>query len=203
MWPEKSSALLGFHAFTGCDQTSKLNGKSKETCWNTFLDTSEGVLAAFADLGVTDYLADLTVTSLEKYVVRLFCESDNLNNLRDARWSMYIKQQDCDNLLLTKTALKFKVSQSHPICLIWKSSHLQFPKYCDPTTLGWGNSGNVLMPILTDGWTSVLKAIIEMSLCKWKTGYSTMWCKFKKNSLLYPEICLCTGSGNVTVDENF
>ena len=32
--PEKSNALLGYHAFTGgCDQTSKVNGKSKATCW--------------------------------------------------------------------------------------------------------------------------------------------------------------------------
>ena len=30
---EKRAALLGFHAFTGCDQTSKLNGNSKLTCW--------------------------------------------------------------------------------------------------------------------------------------------------------------------------
>ena len=30
--PEKSSALLLFHAFTGCDYTSKFNGKSKTIC---------------------------------------------------------------------------------------------------------------------------------------------------------------------------
>lgn len=30
--PEKSSALLVFHAFTGCDYTSKFNGKPKAIC---------------------------------------------------------------------------------------------------------------------------------------------------------------------------
>ena len=106
----------------------------------------EDVLTAFADLGVRDDLADLTVTSLEKYVVRWFCESDNLNSLTNVRWSMYIKQQESDNLSPTKAALKFKVSRSHLICLIRKSSHLQIPKYCDLTTLGSEISGDVLMP---------------------------------------------------------
>ena len=94
------------------------------------------MLTTFADLGVTDDLTDLTVTSLEKYVVRLFCESGKLNSLTNVRWSMYIKQQDCNNLPPTKAALKYKVSRSHLVCLIWKSSHLQIPKYCDPTTRG-------------------------------------------------------------------
>ena len=83
-----------------------------------FLDASKDVLTAFADLGVTDDLADLMLTSLEKYVGRLFSESGNLNGLTDVRWSMYTKQQDCDNLPPTKAALKFKVSQSHLMCLI-------------------------------------------------------------------------------------
>ena len=30
--PDNSDAILGFHAFTGCDQTSKFTGKSKLTC---------------------------------------------------------------------------------------------------------------------------------------------------------------------------
>ena len=37
------------------------------------------MLTAFVDLGVMDDLAGLMVTSLEKYVVRLFCQSGNLN----------------------------------------------------------------------------------------------------------------------------
>ena len=52
-------------------------------------------------------------------------------------------------------------------------SHLQFPKYCDPATLGWEKLGEVLMPILTDE-PPAPEAVIEMSLCKCKTGCSTM-----------------------------
>ena len=100
--PKQSNAFLVFHAFTCFDQTSRFNENSKATCWKTFLDASEDVLTTFADLGVTDHLADLRVTSLDKYVMRLFCESSNLSSITDIKWSMYIKQQDCDKLPPTK-----------------------------------------------------------------------------------------------------
>ena len=87
--PEKSNVYLGFHTFTSCDQTSKCNMKSKATFWKTFLDASEDLLAAFADLGARNDLADTTLTRLEKYVVHLFCESGDLSSLTDARWLMY------------------------------------------------------------------------------------------------------------------
>lgn len=33
----KSQALVGFHTFTGCDQTRKFNDCAKQSCWNTFI----------------------------------------------------------------------------------------------------------------------------------------------------------------------
>ncbi len=34
--PEKSRALLAFHAFTGCDETSSFSNKGKKTAWDTW-----------------------------------------------------------------------------------------------------------------------------------------------------------------------
>ena len=95
--PEKSNALLGFHAFTGCDYTSKFNGKSKKTCWKTCLVTREDMLAAFAYLGFRGGLVYTKLTSFEKYVVHLYYESGDLNSLTDTRQSNYTRKQDCNN----------------------------------------------------------------------------------------------------------
>ena len=51
---EKSMALLGFHAFTGCDLTGKFSGFSKTTCFDTFLKSNSFVYKAFASLGNYD-----------------------------------------------------------------------------------------------------------------------------------------------------
>lgn len=45
------AALPGFHAFTGCDQTGTICGKSKIPCWNALQKADEQVLEAFANLG--------------------------------------------------------------------------------------------------------------------------------------------------------
>ena len=43
----KSQALVGFHAFTGCDQTGKFNDHAKQSCWNTFITSPKKIIDAF------------------------------------------------------------------------------------------------------------------------------------------------------------
>lgn len=40
-------ALVGFHAFTGGDQTGKFNDYAKQSCWNSFITPSKKVIDAF------------------------------------------------------------------------------------------------------------------------------------------------------------
>ena len=46
-------ALPGFHAFSGCDQTSTICGKSKVSCWNTLKKAEQPILDAICSLGST------------------------------------------------------------------------------------------------------------------------------------------------------
>ena len=48
--PVQATALLGFHALTGCDQKERFNGKTKSLWWNQFYCAREDVLAAMAEL---------------------------------------------------------------------------------------------------------------------------------------------------------
>ena len=43
--------LLGFHTFTGCDQTGRFEGKSKMFWWKNFMNTDDNTLKAPGDLG--------------------------------------------------------------------------------------------------------------------------------------------------------
>ena len=115
---------------------------------------------------------------LEKYVIDLFCDASFLPayTLADARWHLYTKLQDCDKLPPTRAAIRFKVLRSHLMCLIRKSSHCRNLKVPDPEEFGWEKKNGILMPVLTD---QPPEAVIEMSLCKCKTG-----CKCKMNSLV-------------------
>ena len=55
---ELVKALPGFHAFSGCDQTGTISGKSKVSCWNALKKAERSVLDAFSSLGTTDIIPD-------------------------------------------------------------------------------------------------------------------------------------------------
>ena len=98
--PDKSDAVLGFHTFTGCDQTSKFTGKSKLTCWKVFESSSSSVLKAFKQLGVSEGEVDPSVTlvtlvtrGLQVFVVQLYMGQSIIEemSLAEARLVLYIK----------------------------------------------------------------------------------------------------------------
>ena len=60
----RANALLGFHTFTGCDQTVRLMGKSKSFWWRNFINADVNTLKALGDLGKNRFL--------EPYVCHLF-----------------------------------------------------------------------------------------------------------------------------------
>ena len=53
-----AKALLGFHTFTGCDQTG-FNGKSKSSWWKVFLEADDNILGALSMLGDGEVLPTL------------------------------------------------------------------------------------------------------------------------------------------------
>ena len=80
--------------------------------------------------------------------------------------------------------------------LIWKSAHLETPQ-----EYGWtlNKITNLYHPIMTKN-PPVPDTVVELSLCRWKTG-CTQTCICKKNNLLCTETCLCVNCSNEKSDE--
>ena len=132
---DKIAALLGFHAFTGCDQTSKSCGQSKLTCWKIFTAANENIIYAFKRLGDNeDDTMDSICKELVQFVVKLYFKPlpKKYLTLAETRWHLYSKYQDSDRLLPTAAALKYKIPTTRLMRLIWKSSHLRNPTSPDP-----------------------------------------------------------------------
>ena len=71
--PKRTEALLAFHVFTGCDQTSRFCGKSKSSWWKNFMKAHNEVLNVFKNLGIgADLPTFETLESLEGFVVELY-----------------------------------------------------------------------------------------------------------------------------------
>ncbi|KAK3920017.1 Malate dehydrogenase [Frankliniella fusca] len=72
MLEEKSVALRGFHAYTGCDTTGFFAGKGKKSCFNAWLQNPEVTPAFLALSKPSEELNDTTYNLLESFVCRLY-----------------------------------------------------------------------------------------------------------------------------------
>ena len=70
---KKLRALPGFHVFTGCDQSGKFKGFSKETCWKTYIDSLELVVKSFQELGsINEHPSEEVIYGRVLLVLNLF-----------------------------------------------------------------------------------------------------------------------------------
>ena len=191
---ERSDALLGFHCFTGCDQTAKFYGKSKLTCWKTFMNCSPSVLSAFNSLGdFTNGVSPSTRAGLHMFLLDLYCKSrpQHVSDVSKLRWYLYSKKQvESEQLPPTAAALEFKIKRSHYMTFVWKNACEPAPQLPNPEDFGWKLKNDQFDAIMTNA-PPVPNAIVELSFCKCKTACNTNRCKCHKNDLLCTEMCYC------------
>ena len=91
----RASSFLGFHTFTGCDQTGKFRGKSKSTWWKSFMESNSKTLNALSLLGSSESLPTLDVLDeLESFVVQTYIGDkcpEHINTISELRWYQFSK----------------------------------------------------------------------------------------------------------------
>ena len=192
--PDRWSSLLGFHAFTGCDITSKFRGKSKLSCWRTFTKAPAQVLAAFRQLGNLEIDLSTISTGLEAFVCQLY-NTKSTEDISKLRWKLYAQTQQASRLPPTKAALKYKIMRSHLACSIWKKSHTANPRQLNPENYGWQRSEDGhLTPQLSDN-PPAPEAIMELCVCSCTAGCITNICGCRRNKLVCTDMCQCQQHG--------
>ena len=83
----QKKALLGFHAFTGCDQISSFLRKGKISCWKV-LKNNPCLFKGFIQLGSEKDINDDLVAILEDFVCKLYGEK-NVHDVDQARRNIF------------------------------------------------------------------------------------------------------------------
>ena len=71
--PEKSGALINWHALTGCDTTGHIHGKGKNGCFADFMKASPTIVIALACLGEGEEPSEEVLRGCEEFLCSLFC----------------------------------------------------------------------------------------------------------------------------------
>ena len=90
---EQAQALIGFHAFTGCDQVSAFSGRGKKSAWN-ILKSLPSVTPVFQTLSSTRTCAQVEecFPEIERFVVLLYDRSSECENTNQARRELFTRK---------------------------------------------------------------------------------------------------------------
>lgn len=152
---EYCKALLGLHAFTGCDSTSAFKGKGKVRAIRCMLKDSI-ILKASAKLGIEWTLTDEVIIGMERLTCRLYGAS-KVNDVNECRYVKLTSVCCPDNLNMINPTKKFDTAFIPPpkVSFLehckrvnfevgkWKRSHEQFPIIPSPfDDNGWSQDLN-------------------------------------------------------------
>ena len=183
---KKSAAVLGLHSFSGCDQTAKFFGKSKATCWKTFMAANDPVITAFQLLGTsTDEEQNEIISGIEEYILDLYLPKrpSNINDVASLRWYLFSKfQYQSEKLPPTLSTLLLKIKRSNYISYIWHTANHPSPDIPSPENHGWLLEENIYKVQMTNQ-PPAPEAIIEISICRCKLNCDTKRCTCKKMNL--------------------
>ena len=197
--PKICDTILGFHTFTGCDQIGRFNGKSKATCWSSFIKSSDKILEAFSKLGSSERLPDLeTVEAVEKYIISVYHhkKEESFESLSKLRWFLFSRhQQEGDKLPPTFSALKYKIFRAHYITMVLRRSIVSIQSLPPAINYGWEFVEEAFSPIMTDNLPAP-SALIEMVSCSCKSNCLTNRCQCRKNGFICTDMCKCVNCEN-------
>ena len=200
-----AEALIGFHVFTGCDQTGKFSGKSKKECFKTFLECTSDDLVPFTLLGCDSGLTlDVVVRGLNMFVMNLYHKRrpDNITTIPSLRYHLFSRfQKSAEQLPPTEAALYQKILRSHYVTHVLRNALKACPDYLEPTLYGWALCENRFIPVTMDEMPAPLN-LIELTMCGCeKTKCESNRCRCKKHEFCCTDVCQCRNCEN-TPDSN-
>ena len=188
-------ALIGFHALSGCDNTGRILGKSKNSWWNAFMKSGEEVINALCGLGISNEPSEETLRGCEELICNLLSlKNKQFKHAADLRWHYFLginARQSTEKLPPTRGTIHEVVRPAHHTCYIWKQTLLQSPVCLALTDLGWYIDQNgEYMPILTRDPLAP-DCVLELVSCGCGKSQCSGRCSCKEKDLPCTEVCKC------------
>ena len=194
---ESAKAMLFFHAFTGCDQTSFFTNykkKSARSTWQNFAD----VTATFAKLSSDPTMQAVkdAMPMLERFVVPMYDRTSNCLDVNSCRRDLFVKKGRAMEALPPTFAALFQHSSrtAYQAGHLWVQSLVQQQQLPSPEDWGWTIVGEAYLP----HWTDLAEAAIAIRKlikcgCNPEKGCSGR-CKCVRAELSCTELYRCNGN---------
>lgn len=201
MGPDRTTALLFFHAFTGCDTVSCFLGHGKKSAWETWKSFPE-VTACFVQLSSEPADIQPFMADVQRFVVLLYDRSSNKTSVNALRKHLFTKKgRPMEALPPSEAALLQHVKRAvYQSGFCWYRSLLVQQNLPSPAEWGWqaGDDGQwrPLWTVLPD----IAKCCPELVKCGCTKGCGKR-CKCVKAKSKCTALCNCDGECNDASDD--
>ncbi|KAL0198142.1 hypothetical protein M9458_006682, partial [Cirrhinus mrigala] len=193
--PEKSSGMLFFHAFTGCDVVSAFRGKSKKSAWQAW-EVCPEVSPVFKKLSqYPPIIEDADLNILEKFVITMYDKQSTTCKVDEARLDLFArKQRSYDAIPPTSASLVQHVKRSaFQAACIWGQATVCKMQTESPANWGWQKDGQIWQVL----WTTlppIAQTCEQLTKCGCKTECQGR-CKCYRFGLKCTQLCACACEG--------
>ena len=190
--PRMTTALPGFHAFTGCDTVSCFAGRGKKTAfttWRSYPDVTE----AFMELSSSSpVINDRCMAILERYVVLLYDRTSSSVNVNEARKQLFAqKGRSFEAIPPSREALLQHAKRAaYQGGCCWGQALQPCPVIPSPSEWGWALRNGIWKPF----WTvlpDMASSSRQLIRCRCKKGCRSS-CSCIKAELKCSPLCGCT-----------
>ncbi|XP_065193404.1 uncharacterized protein LOC135825157 [Sycon ciliatum] len=193
--PAASEALIGLHAFTGCDSVSAFSGKGKKAALE-LIKKDCAQAEAMAELGKSFNVDERLQGLCEVFLARLYgCAS--LSNINDVRFELLRNNSSTpQNMPPSRDALRKHVLRANYQAVVWRLALQPSPEIPSPDGNGWRVSDQGGLSIVWMEQQAAPQDILKLVSCKCQTGCSTRRCSCRSQTLSCTDICQCKGCKN-------
>lgn len=196
-----SAAMIGLHAFSGCDSVSAFRGKGKKRML-TLLEKSDLYASAFSRLGSTWNVPQESAKLIEKLTCELYGQK-NISDLNELRYRLFkVGQYSQASLPPNKDSFMLHLKRANYQAAIWRKClqrHIQSPP---PEEHGWlvEMSGQQKLVVRYSTLPIAPASLLEFISCKCKKlNCESKKCSCRHSGLPCTSLCLCVTCNNANV----
>ncbi|KAL8587495.1 hypothetical protein ACOMHN_000901 [Nucella lapillus] len=175
--PSVCTALLGLHAYTGCDSVSSFAGKGKVAALK-MLKSNENVQQAFSGLGKDWELSGELFEKLEQFTCKLYAPKQPTTGVNELRYQLFCaKNGDIESHQLPpcQDCLWKYAQRANYQAGLWRHCLENDPQAPDPVGSGWTVERADGKDILAIDWMNVQPApdaVLELLACSCRKEYT-------------------------------
>ena len=204
--PDMCNAILGVHAFTGCDSVSSLAGKGKIAAVR-LLRKNRAMREIFVKLGENWELSETTYNSLESFTCALYGCKDDCADINSVRYNLFCSKKgeiESHQLPPCKDSLHKHIDRANYQAGIWRRALIGNPAIPDPVGHGWLTESVDNPDTLGIDWMNgdpAPEAVMELLSCKCPRSCTLPKCTCLANGMKCSDMCKLTTCQNQPNDD--